>query len=100
MLYRDPREKEALDLVENGKVSLGKVRKDDARRRLYVSAEVQEGGKTYHPELTFDFDGRLITAESDDWFFKNNRLYQGPSTPILAAKIAHERRQSMEEFTD
>src|SRR5690606_36425201 len=49
LLYRDPREEEALGLVEDRKVTLKTTKRDDNRKRVFVTADVAQGSKTYHP---------------------------------------------------
>ena len=90
--YNNPREKEAEKLILEGKVTLLSVNREGNRDLL--KGEVATRSRTRQPEVQLDGDGRIVHAACDCYFFKQNKLMQGPCEHILATVVLYRRRMN------
>lgn len=85
--YTNPREEKAEQLVKAGDVSLD-VRQIKTDGQIQLQGKVKDSGKTCTTQLSLDLDGRMADAECCCYFYKSNRLMQGPCEHIMAlAKV-------------
>lgn len=92
--YANPREKVAEQLVQAGNVSLD-------QRQLTTDGSVELLGKIkdkkheHAAQLVLDLDGRMMDASCDCFFYKRNRLMQGPCEHIIS--LAKVYQQSIQQ---
>lgn len=81
--YTNPREEKALQMVQEGKVSLDtwQVKPDG---QVHLQGKVAGQSRTHTPELILDMDGRMVEASCSCYFYKANRLMQGPCEHMIA----------------
>ncbi|PTM58418.1 hypothetical protein [Desmospora activa] len=89
--YANPREEKANRLLQEGRVSL------DSRLTLSdggvdLEGKVEGRSRTFQPSLSLDRDGRMVRARCSCWFYKQNRLMQGPCEHIMALLLDHRSR--------
>ncbi len=53
-----------------------------------LAGQVQDGSRSYAPQLTLDADGRLVQATCSCNFFQQNKLFKGPCEHMLATRLA------------
>ncbi len=89
--FANEREQEATALVDQGKVTVLRAdRTPEAALRL--SGRVREGREELLPSLLIDPDERIIEAECSCYWHRQNKLYKGPCSHILALRMGHSRR--------
>lgn len=90
--YANPREEKADRLLRQGRVSLDSpMPLSDGGVEL--KGKVEGSSRTFQPSLVLDRDGRMVQAQCSCWFYKHNRLMQGPCEHIMALLSHHRNRQ-------
>ncbi|SMO63022.1 SWIM zinc finger family protein [Melghirimyces algeriensis] len=89
--YANPREEKGEKWVSEGRISL-QSRIPTSDGGMTLQALVEEKNKTMKPQVTLDSDGRLRNASCDCWFYKQNRLMQGPCEHMIATILLHKRK--------
>lgn len=87
--YNNPREKEAEKLITEGKARLLSVNREG--EDCLLKGEVPVRSRTHQPEVQLDGEGRIVQAACDCYFFKQNKLMQGPCEHILATVVLYRR---------
>lgn len=90
--YINPREKRANELVQAGKASLD-TRQVKKEGLISLKGKVEDQKKCYQPQVELDLDGRISEASCSCFFYKQNRLMQGPCEHIIALSSTY--RQSI-----
>lgn len=80
--YANPREEKAATLLEAGQVSLDQ--RVITSGRVQLNGKIQDDKKTYQPQVFLDEDGRISDASCSCYFYKQNRLMQGPCEHVIA----------------
>lgn len=80
--YANPREEKAEAILQAGNVKLDQQQVTVGQVEL--KGKVKDSKRTYQPQLTLDLDGRMTEAACDCFFYKQNRLMQGPCEHIIA----------------
>lgn len=81
--YANPREEKAEQLVNEGKASLDH-RHITADGYVELHGRVDDKGKERTLQLVFDLDGRMVDASCNCYFYKRNRLMQGPCEHMIS----------------
>lgn len=81
--YANPREKRADEFIKAGKVSLD-TRQVQTDGLIYLEGKVKDEKKCYQPQVQLDLDGRISETSCSCYFYKQNRLMQGPCEHIIA----------------
>lgn len=81
--YANPREEKAVQLVQGGKASLDswQIKTDGS---VHLQGKVESESRMYTPEVILDMDGRMTEASCSCYFYKSNRLMQGPCEHMIA----------------
>jgi hypothetical protein len=82
--YTNPREEMAQQLVKQNKIELNKRIQQTNDWELYGTSEKQK------TQVQLDPDGRISTAQCSCYFYKQNRLMQGPCEHMLALLHIHQ----------
>ena len=81
--YANPREAAANQLIEQGKATLiSKL--PTATGGVELQGKVEGKSKTYNPKVILDSDSRVAQASCDCYFYRQNRLMQGPCEHMMA----------------
>ncbi|MXQ53839.1 SWIM zinc finger family protein [Shimazuella alba] len=83
--YTNPREEAAKQLVEGDKVTLKKRTSQANGWNLEGTVESQK------TQVQLDKDGKIASAQCSCYFYKQNRLMQGPCEHMLALLSAHQK---------
>jgi hypothetical protein len=83
--YTNPREEAAKQLVEGDKVTLKKQTSQANGWNLEGTVESQK------TQVQLDKDGKIASAQCSCYFYKQNRLMQGPCEHMLALLSAHQK---------
>ncbi|TCP65317.1 SWIM zinc finger family protein [Baia soyae] len=86
----NPREDKAEKLVEAGQVKLGSV-VPQQEGRIELAGSVAYKDRPFTPKVTLDRDGRVEQASCNCFFYRQNRLMQGPCEHMLAIMQLHRR---------
>lgn len=81
--YANPREEKAKRLLQNGDVTLSE-RKGLANGNLMLRGSVKTKHRSVEPQVILDGDGRIEQGECTCYFYKQNRLMQGPCEHMMA----------------
>lgn len=81
--YANPREEEAERWVQEGRVSLDSSI-PTAEGGVELKGKAKGKNRPFEPAVTLDRDGRIRHASCNCWFYKQNRLMQGPCEHIIA----------------
>lgn len=90
--YTNPREEEAERLLESGKVSLEGIF-PTADEGIELRGVVESNTKPYSPTVILDKDGRIASGVCSCYFYKQNRLMQGPCEHMLALISSYRQSQ-------
>lgn len=91
--FSTPQESEANKLIDQNKVTVKKASiAQDGKLRL--QGTVNEGKKTYEPELVIDKDEALRKGKCTCSHYVRNKLYRGPCTHMLAVRIKHNQTKA------
>lgn len=88
--FANEREEQAALLVAHGAV--GKLTVTPQGAGQLIQASVREKDRNHAVQLPLDADGKLGQARCDCDYFVRNKLYRGPCSHILAARLAAEQR--------
>jgi len=89
--FANKREAKASRFLDNNRVAIDNVL-EDGDGVCNLQGKVTDREKTHNPSLTIDADQRMIQAQCDCNWYKQNKLYKGPCEHILALKMEHNRR--------
>lgn len=81
--YANPREKQAEELVQAGNVLL-EQRQITTDGAVELQGKIKEQKHEHTAELVLDLDGRMMDASCSCYFYKRNRLMQGPCEHIIS----------------
>ena len=88
--FANERESSATKFLNSNKVKVSSV--NDRDKTTTLEGTVNTANKTYNPSLTIDSDERIINAECDCNWHKQNKLFKGPCEHILALRMQHARQ--------
>jgi hypothetical protein len=94
--FASDREERASRWVDAGAVSSKAQAAADGATRL--TGTVRDGRHSFAASLVVDGDQRLIEADCDCNFFKQNKLYKGPCEHILAVRLGRDHKWSFNYF--
>jgi hypothetical protein len=80
--YANPREEKAKKLVQQGHVSLS--RKEASASGVTLYGSVRTSNRSVEPQVVLDHDGRIEQGECTCYFYKQNKLMQGPCEHMMA----------------
>ncbi|MBA4496089.1 SWIM zinc finger family protein [Paenactinomyces guangxiensis] len=83
--YANPREEEAAKLLSKEKITLQSIVENADEYEL--KGEV----RSYKPVVRVDKDGRIKDASCSCYFYKQNRLMQGPCAHMLSLILTHRK---------
>ena len=89
--FANKREAKATRFLSDNKVTISNVTEDNTGAYT-LQGEVRDRDKIHSPFLTVDADRRMIQAQCNCNWHKQNKLYKGPCEHILALKMEHSRR--------
>ncbi len=89
--FANKREAKATRFLSNNQVIISNVTEDNMGAYT-LQGEVTDKDKTHNPSLTTDADQRMIQAQCDCNWHRQNKLYKGPCEHILALKMEHNKR--------
>lgn len=81
--YANPREAAANQLIEQGKAVLTS-KLPTTTGGVELQGKVEGKSKTYVSKVVLDLDGRVAQASCDCYFYRQNRLMQGPCEHMMA----------------
>jgi hypothetical protein len=90
--FASPREEAANRFVLSRDVSVTVAHRDT---NTVLSGSVQDGHKTFAPELIIDKDERAVAGKCTCNFYVQNKLMQGPCEHMLALRIALREKESV-----
>ncbi|RAL22063.1 SWIM zinc finger family protein [Thermoflavimicrobium daqui] len=82
LMYANPREEKAKELIETEKVIVQKI--ESIEKGISLSGEVHGQSIQITPSVELDEDRRIKNANCNCFFFRRNRLTQGPCEHILS----------------
>ncbi len=88
--FANEREAKAHRFLEQNAVRCRR-REGDTDGRLHIHGMVKHGGKTHPLYVVVDADERLVKAECDCSWYRQNKLFKGPCEPMLALRL-HNRQ--------
>ncbi len=88
--FANEREAQARHLIRQSLVSLSKRERDDVGV-VALAGTVIDNDKTFSPTLIVDRDERIAKADCTCNWHKQNKLYKGPCSHILALRMMHTR---------
>ncbi|MRG29334.1 SWIM zinc finger family protein [Laceyella tengchongensis] len=80
--YANPREEKAKKLVQQGHVSLS--RKEASASGVTLYGSVRTSNRSVEPQVVLDHDRRIEQGECTCYFYKQNKLMQGPCEHMMA----------------
>ncbi|MDJ0680157.1 MAG: hypothetical protein QNJ18_09880 [Xenococcaceae cyanobacterium MO_167.B52] len=89
--FANDREAKATRFLSDNRVTISNITEDNTGAYT-LQGEVKDKNQTHNPSLTVDADQRIIQAQCDCNWHKQNKLYKGPCEHILALKMEHNRR--------
>ena len=89
--FANKREAKATRFLSDNRVTISNVTEDNMGAYT-LQGEVTDRDKTHNPSLTTDADQRMIQAQCDCNWHRQNKLYKGPCEHILALKMEHNKR--------
>ncbi len=88
--FANEREDTANQFIKQNKVS---VKAESNSKATTLKGIVQTDNQNFNTKLVIDADQRLVEAECQCRFFKQNKLYKGPCEHILATRIKHYQKR-------
>lgn len=88
--FANEREAKATRFLTDQQVTVSTVSEDNTGGYA-LQGQVRDRSKTHRPSLTVDADQRIVHAECDCNWHKQNKLYKGPCEHILALRMEHNR---------
>ena len=89
--FANKREAKATRFLSDNRVTISNVTEDNMGAYT-LQGKVTDKDKTHNPSLTTDADQRMIQAQCDCNWHRQNKLYKGPCEHILALKMEHNKR--------
>lgn len=80
--YANPREAEAEKWVKEGRITI-QASIPTGNGGVEIKG-IADGSRRMEPRVVLDADGRIQQASCDCWFYKQNRLMQGPCEHMIA----------------
>lgn len=90
--YANPREQEADEAIQQGKASLDSVT-PLANGGVELKGKISAKSRTFEPSVVLDQDGRFSRAKCTCFFYKQNRLMQGPCEHMMALVLLNKERK-------
>jgi hypothetical protein len=90
--FSNEREQSATDILYNGDVSA--QARGIADGAVELVGRVRHRGKHHETSMVLDPDRRMVRAECDCNYYRQNKLYKGPCEHLLAMRLAHQRGQT------
>ena len=89
--FKNEQEKKASQIIYANGVGIKEV--TFAQNVTTIQGEVKEKSRHYSVRVGIDDDMRLVDAQCECWFFRQNRLRRGPCEHMLALRLKYERRE-------
>lgn len=88
--FSSPREEAAHKILAEGDVDLYSSN-SPSEGRVRLEGNVLDGSQMYSSSLTLDGDERMVAAECNCYWHRQNKLRKGPCEHILALRLKHRR---------
>jgi tetratricopeptide (TPR) repeat protein len=87
--FASEREAAAAAMLQRAKIAIDRA--DVVDGGLALGGRIRDGDRLFAPELTFDSERRIVSADCSCDYFVRNRLHRGPCEHMLALRAAHRR---------
>lgn len=89
--YAHPREAQAEQLIQEGRVQL-ETMLPTLEDGVELKGKVKNKDRTFEPTVVLDKDGRIAHASCSCYFYRQNRLMQGPCEHMLSLISSYRQR--------